>query len=100
MHIADMLVPGHHGMANTWAEQIESMLTFFTDIRNPQNAAWLAGFRYAKKKVFVYVYSGVTDDAHNSQTPTLNARPIVRAIKQACRRGVEVVLLLDLGEPH
>ncbi|OWZ78847.1 hypothetical protein C366_02346 [Cryptococcus neoformans Tu401-1] len=59
-------LPGHH------------------DIRNPQNAAWLAGFRYAKKKVFV-------------QTPTLNARPIVRAIKQACRRGVAVVLLLDLG---
>ncbi|OCF31927.1 hypothetical protein I316_06309 [Kwoniella heveanensis BCC8398] len=54
------------------------------DIRNPQNAAWLAGFRYAKKKVFV-------------QTPTLNARPIVRAVKQACRRGVDVVLLLDLG---
>lgn len=57
------------------------------DIRNPQNAAWLAGFRYAKKKVFV-------------QTPTLNARPIVRAVKQACRRGVEVVLLLDLGERY
>ncbi|WWC69916.1 uncharacterized protein I206_103860 [Kwoniella pini CBS 10737] len=54
------------------------------DIRNPQNAAWLAGFRYAKKNVFV-------------QTPTLNARPIVRAVKQACRRGVNVVLLLDLG---
>ncbi|WVF71175.1 hypothetical protein IAT40_005975 [Kwoniella sp. CBS 6097] len=54
------------------------------DIRNPQNAAWLAGFRYAKRKVFV-------------QTPTLNARPIVRAVKQACRRGVDVVLLLDLG---
>jgi len=33
-----------------------------------------------------------------SQTPTLNARPIKRAIKQACRRGVEVVLYLDLGE--
>lgn len=32
-----------------------------------------------------------------SQTPTLNARPIVRAIKQACRRGVDVILLLDLG---
>ena len=32
-----------------------------------------------------------------SQSPTLNARPIVRAIKQACRRGVEVILLLDLG---
>lgn len=35
----------------------------------------------------------------HSQTPTLNARPIKRAIKQACRRGVEVVLYLDLGEP-
>ncbi|ODN72803.1 hypothetical protein L202_08239 [Cryptococcus amylolentus CBS 6039] len=54
------------------------------DIRNPQNAAWLAGFRYAKKKVFI-------------QTPTLNARPIVRAVKQACRRGVDVYLLVDLG---
>ena len=54
------------------------------DIRNPQNAAWLAGCRYAQRKVFI-------------QTPTLNARPIVRAIKQACRRGVEVVLFLDLG---
>lgn len=32
-----------------------------------------------------------------SQSPTLNARPIVRAIKQTCRRGVEVVLFLDLG---
>lgn len=30
-----IVVPGHH------------------DIRNPQNAAWLAGFRYAKKKVFM-----------------------------------------------
>jgi len=35
--------------------------------------------------------------ADGSQTPTLNARPIVRAIKQTCRRGVDVVLLLDLG---
>ncbi len=33
----------------------------------------------------------------SSQTPTLNARPIVRAIKQACRRGVNVTLFLDLG---
>lgn len=32
-----------------------------------------------------------------SQSPTLNARPIVRAIKQTCRRGVEVILFLDLG---
>lgn len=54
------------------------------DISNPQNAAWLAGMRYAKRKIFI-------------QTPTLNARPLVRAVKQACRRGVEVILLLDLG---
>jgi hypothetical protein len=33
----------------------------------------------------------------SSQSPTLNARPIVRAIKQTCRRGVEVILFLDLG---
>lgn len=54
------------------------------DIRNPQNAAWLAGCRYAKHKVFI-------------QTPTFNARPLVRAVKQACRRGVEVTLFVDLG---
>jgi hypothetical protein len=29
------------------------MAALTIDIRNPQNAAWLAGFRYAKKKVFV-----------------------------------------------
>ncbi len=59
-------VPGHH------------------DISNPQNAAWLAGCRHAKRKVFI-------------QTPTFNARPLVRAVKHACRRGVEVILFLDLG---
>lgn len=59
-------VPGHH------------------DLSNPQNAAWLAGCRYAKRKVFI-------------QTPTFNARPLVRAVKHACRRGVEVILFLDLG---
>ncbi|BEI93363.1 uncharacterized protein CcaverHIS019_0509910 [Cutaneotrichosporon cavernicola] len=59
-------VPGHH------------------DIYNPQNAAWLAGCRYAQRKVFI-------------QTPTFNARPLVRAVKHACRRGVEVILFLDLG---
>ncbi|KAJ9118674.1 hypothetical protein QFC22_003894 [Naganishia vaughanmartiniae] len=59
-------MPGHH------------------DIRNPQNAAWLAACRYAKHKIWI-------------QTPTLNARPIKRAVKQACRRGVNVTLFLDLG---
>ena len=25
------------------------------DLRNPQNAAWLAGFKFAKKRIFMYV---------------------------------------------
>jgi len=54
------------------------------DIRTPQNAAWLGAFRYAKRKVMI-------------QTPTFNASPIVPAALAACRRGVEVVLYLDLG---
>ncbi|KDQ54467.1 hypothetical protein JAAARDRAFT_38135 [Jaapia argillacea MUCL 33604] len=54
------------------------------DIRTPQNAAWLAGFRYAQKKIFI-------------QTPTLNASPVVRACIDTARRGVQVILYLDLG---
>lgn len=56
------------------------------DIRTPQDAAWLAGLRYAKRKVFI-------------QTPTLNAAPIVRAILEACTRenSIVVELFLDLG---
>lgn len=38
------------------------------DIRNPQNAAWLAGFRYAKKKVFVLVISDSIFDIADNQT--------------------------------
>ncbi|KZT52557.1 hypothetical protein CALCODRAFT_520622 [Calocera cornea HHB12733] len=54
------------------------------DIRTPQNAAWLGAFRYAKRKVLI-------------QTPTFNASPVVAAALAACRRGIEVVLYLDLG---
>ncbi|KAL8281193.1 hypothetical protein RQP46_006551 [Phenoliferia psychrophenolica] len=60
------------------------------DIRVAQDAAWLAGFRYANDNVFI-------------QTPTLNAKPIVRAIIEACtsggrnKTGLEVTLFLDLG---
>ncbi|GAA5844297.1 hypothetical protein JCM3766R1_002902 [Sporobolomyces carnicolor] len=60
------------------------------DIRCPQDAAWLAALRYAEKNVFI-------------QTPTLNAKPIVRGIVEACSRGgkardgVQVTLFLDLG---
>ncbi|SAM86194.1 uncharacterized protein UBRO_08611 [Ustilago bromivora] len=55
-----------------------------SDIRNPQDAAWLAGFRYAKKHIFI-------------QSPTLNASPIKAAVLAAVRRHVKVELWLDLG---
>lgn len=55
-----------------------------SDIRNPQDAAWLAGFRYAQKHIFV-------------QSPTLNATPIKAAVLAAARRHVRVELWLDLG---
>ena len=34
-----------------------------------------------------------------SQTPTFNASPVIPAIIDACRRGVECTLYLDLGKP-
>lgn len=55
-----------------------------SDIRNPQDAAWLAGFRYAKKHIFC-------------QTPTLNATPIKHAILHAARRHVRIEVYLGLG---
>jgi hypothetical protein len=55
-----------------------------SDIRNPQDAAWLAGFRYAKRHIFL-------------QTPTLNATPIKHAILHAARRHVRIEAYLGLG---
>ncbi|CAO1634731.1 unnamed protein product [Parajaminaea phylloscopi] len=55
-----------------------------SDIRNPQDAAWLAGFRYAQHHIFI-------------QSPTLNASPIIAAVLSAVRRHVRVELWLDLG---
>ena len=55
-----------------------------SDIRNPQDASWLAGFRYAKEHVFI-------------QSPTLNASPIKAAVLACVRRHVRVELWLDLG---
>lgn len=55
-----------------------------SDIRNPQDAAWLAGFRYAKKHIFL-------------QSPTLNATPIKHAILHAARRHVRIEAYLGLG---
>jgi len=55
-----------------------------SDIRNPQDAAWLAAFRYAEQHVFI-------------QSPTLNASPIKAAVLACVRRHVRVELWLDLG---
>lgn len=39
-----------------------------------------------------------TESAYiHSQTPTFNASPIVSGVLNACRRGVQVTLYLDLG---
>ncbi|GAA5820248.1 hypothetical protein JCM11251_005543 [Rhodosporidiobolus azoricus] len=60
------------------------------DIRCPQAAAWLAALRYAEKNVFI-------------QTPTFNAKPLVRGVIDACTRGgpdgkgIQVTLFLGLG---
>ena len=50
----------------------------------PQNAAWLSALRHARKNVFI-------------QTPTLNAEPLVPAIRAACERGLDVILYVCLG---
>jgi phosphatidylserine/phosphatidylglycerophosphate/cardiolipin synthase-like enzyme len=50
----------------------------------PQNVAWLSAMHNAQKSVFI-------------QTPTFNASPIVSSALDACRRGVQVTLYLDLG---
>jgi len=54
------------------------------DVNVPQNAAWLAAFGLAKKSIFI-------------QTPTFNAEPVVKEILDACRRGVECTIYVDLG---
>ncbi|KAI0685630.1 hypothetical protein BC835DRAFT_1383153 [Cytidiella melzeri] len=54
------------------------------DVDVPQNAAWLSGIRLAQKSVFI-------------QTPDFNAEPVVDAILDACRRGVECTLYVCLG---
>ncbi|KAK0636479.1 hypothetical protein B0T17DRAFT_605208 [Bombardia bombarda] len=53
-------------------------------VSNPQNAAWLSALRNAKKNVFI-------------QTPTLNAEPLLPAIREACENGVDVYCYVCLG---
>ncbi|KIJ17625.1 hypothetical protein PAXINDRAFT_167631 [Paxillus involutus ATCC 200175] len=51
---------------------------------NAQDAAWLAGLKYAKKNVFI-------------QSPTFNAVPVVEGVLNAVRRGIECTLYIDVG---
>lgn len=51
---------------------------------NPQDAAWLAGLKYARARVFI-------------QTPTFSAAPVVAGVLAAVRRGVTCVLYVDVG---
>ncbi|KAK3352582.1 hypothetical protein B0T25DRAFT_606549 [Lasiosphaeria hispida] len=53
-------------------------------VATPQNAAWLSALRNAQRSVFI-------------QTPTLNAEPLIPAIRAACERGVDVVCYVCLG---
>lgn len=50
----------------------------------PQNAAWIAGLRYAQRRVFI-------------QTPNLNAKGLLPEIINAVKRGVEVEYYTCLG---
>ncbi|KAH7082549.1 hypothetical protein BKA63DRAFT_560768 [Paraphoma chrysanthemicola] len=50
----------------------------------PQNLAWLSAIRHAKHHIFI-------------QTPNLNARPLLPALLEAVRRGVEVKYYVCLG---
>ncbi|KAK8865996.1 hypothetical protein IAR55_001147 [Kwoniella newhampshirensis] len=54
------------------------------DVFVPQDQAWLAAMKFAKKSVFI-------------QTPTFNAVPIVEAALETVRRGVLVQIYADLG---
>lgn len=53
-------------------------------VSNPQNSAWLSALRHAQKNVFI-------------QSPTLNAEPLIPAIREACERGVDVYCYICIG---
>lgn len=55
-----------------------------SDLHNAQDVAWLAGLKYAQRKVFI-------------QSPTFNAVPVVEGVLNAVRRGVECTLYIDVG---
>ena len=53
-------------------------------VHTPQNAAFLSALRNAKRSVFI-------------QTPNLNAEPLLPAMLDACRRGIDVYAYVCLG---
>lgn len=53
-------------------------------VKNPQNEAWLSAIANAKRNIFI-------------QTPTLNASPLIPALKAACERGIDVFCYVCLG---
>ncbi|KZT12269.1 phospholipase D/nuclease [Laetiporus sulphureus 93-53] len=54
------------------------------ELLNPQASAWLAALKHAQKRVFI-------------QTPTFSAPPVVEGVLSAVRRGIEVILYVDVG---
>ncbi|KAF2089467.1 phospholipase D/nuclease [Saccharata proteae CBS 121410] len=53
-------------------------------VNTPQNEAWLSAIRHATRSIFI-------------QSPDINAEPLIPALLQAVRRGVEVTLWACLG---
>ncbi|KAI9834684.1 MAG: hypothetical protein M1826_000086 [Phylliscum demangeonii] len=53
-------------------------------VHTPQNEGFLSAIRHAQTTVFI-------------QTPNLNAEPLLPALLDACRRGVEVTIYVCLG---
>lgn len=54
------------------------------NVETPQNAAWLSALRNAKREVLIV-------------SPTLNASPLLPAIREACERGVDVHCYITLS---
>lgn len=50
----------------------------------PQNEAWLAAIRNARKTIFI-------------QTPNLNAAPLLPALREAVNRGIQITYYVCLG---
>ncbi|KAJ5218783.1 uncharacterized protein N7498_000882, partial [Penicillium cinerascens] len=55
-----------------------------SSVHTPQNAAWLAAIKNAKRTIFI-------------QTPNMNAEPLLEPMLEAIRRGVTITAYLCLG---